>query len=70
MGEEELDKQGTQIDSRRECILGIGNGGDEDVSHFYEPGAFESGSPTRDLSAGCAWGHTAQEEMVVRMSEA
>jgi hypothetical protein len=37
---------------------------------FMSQALFESRSPTRDFSVGCAWGHTAQEEMVVRMSEA
>ena len=41
MGEEQLDEQGTRIDSHCKCILGVG-GGDEFVAHFYEPGAFEA----------------------------
>ena len=42
VGEEQLDEQGTRIDSRRKCILGVGNGGDEFVAYFYEPDAFEA----------------------------
>lgn len=38
-----------------------------EVAHLYDPGAFEPGMLTRDLSAGCAWSHTSQEEMVVRV---
>ena len=42
VGEEQLDEQGTQINSCRKCILGVGDGGDKFVAYFYEPGAFEA----------------------------